>query len=574
MTFSLRTQAIVGVILLIVLNLATIGLIARAKSTSLATSHGVERDFADLKDKVIPLGTLIKNIQIDVIQVQQFLQDISATRGEDGLDGGFDEAAKYAERFGDDVGKARTLAQALGRDDLTKGLDDAGRAFAEFYRTGRTMAEAYVAGGPKAGNPMMPDFDERSEAMGASLEALLAIRDAMIDGTIAHIDLDIGAVEAAIDDTALVTTLAAALATVGLVAAAWAFLRFVVGPIASLTTVMEALTAGRRGIVVPHTGLRTEVGRMARATDVFREALAQREALQAERAAEDERMRAERRRERLALADTFASTVATVVDTVGRVAETIGGTARRVDGIARSTSERAGTVATAAGAAASDVATVASATEELSSAIDEVGRQMHQAGTVSATAARQAERTNVIVRDLSDATHRIGEIVDLINAIASQTNLLALNATIEAARAGEAGRGFAVVAQEVKNLAQQTGNATEEIAQQIATVQNVTGDAVAAIRDITTTVEEITAISRSIIAAVEEQTGATREIARSIDDVARGTGEVRSNIAAVDQSTRDTTAAAASMVAASGDLDEVAGRLRREVDGFVARIRA
>ncbi|MDK9694985.1 MAG: methyl-accepting chemotaxis protein, partial [Siculibacillus sp.] len=377
-----------------------------------------------------------------------------------------------------------------------------------------------------------------------------------------------------ISDTSTFTSAAATVATLGLIFAAFAFLRFVVRPIGALTAVMEDLTSGRRGGVVPHIALRTEIGRMARATDVFRQAIEERETLQAERAAEDERVRAERRRDRLALADSFASTVANVVDTVAQAAERIAAGAGDVDRIAHSTADSAGAAAEAVAVASGNVTTVATATEELSSTIDEVGRRMHQAGTVSATAARQAERTNAIVANLSDATHRIGEIVGLINAIASQTNLLALNATIEAARAGEAGRGFAVVAQEVKTLAQQTAGATEEIARQIGTVQTVTGDAVAAIRDITTTVDEITAISRSIIAAVDEQSSATREIARSIDDAAAGTRATHANIADVDRSTRETSQAAGAMVASSEELNGVARRLRSEVDGFVARIRA
>ena len=574
MAFSLRTFALIGTAVLILCNLLTIGLITTAERSSLAGTERVHADFVDLRARVVPLGTLIKNIQIDVIQVQQFLQDLSATRGLDGLDDGMEEAEKFAKKFADDVAAARRIAVDLGRADLRDGLDAAGTAFAEFHRFGRTMTQAYVDGGPSAGNPMMPEFDRRCDALDKSLERLIEIRDGLIEQGVARIDAGLDGVSSTLTTTARATAVAAIAATLGLFLSTVAFLRFVVHPVTALSSVMEGLAAGRREGAVPFVASRTEIGRMARATGVFRDAMEQREALRAERAADEERVQADRRRERLALADAFAASVSSVVETVGGIATAIGEDARRVDAIAGTTAERAGSVVAAAEAATTNVAAVATATDALSEAIGRVGRQMHQAGAVSTEAARQAERTNGIVRNLSEATGRIGEIVDLINAIAAQTNLLALNATIEAARAGEAGRGFAVVAQEVKTLAGQTAGATEEIARQIATVQSVTGEAVAAIRDVTTTIDEISAISRSIVAAVDEQTAATRAIARSVEDAASGARDVRTNIGSVDRATRDTTEAAGTMVRASDELTSTAARLRHEVSGFVDRIRA
>ena len=131
-----------------------------------------------------------------------------------------------------------------------------------------------------------------------------------------------------------------------------------------------------------------------------------------------------------------------------------------------------------------------------------------------------------MIQRLSETVESIGQIVNLINDIASQTNLLALNATIEAARAGEAGKGFAVVASEVKGLANQTAKATEEIAAQIAAVQTGTADAVKAIGSISVVIAEIGGIGASVASAVSEQTAATSEIARNVDQAAMGTQEV------------------------------------------------
>jgi hypothetical protein len=173
---------------------------------------------------------------------------------------------------------------------------------------------------------------------------------------------------------------------------------------------------------------------------------------------------------------------------------------------------------------------------------------------IAQKAVEKADRTNTTVQGLYDGAASIGDVVKLINDIASQTNLLALNATIEAARAGEAGRGFAVVASEVKSLAEQTAKATEQIGAQITAIQNSSSDAVTAIRGITSTISEMNEIASAIASAVEEQGSATQEIARNVQQAALGTGEISANVVGVQQAAGDTGAAAHQVLQASSEL--------------------
>ncbi len=193
-------------------------------------------------------------------------------------------------------------------------------------------------------------------------------------------------------------------------------------------------------------------------------------------------------------------------------------------------------VTEAAAEASSNVQAVAAAVNELDSSITEIARQVDEAASTTAKAVDEVEATTATVEGLAAAAQRIDAVVKLISSIAGQTNLLALNATIGAARAGEAGRGFAVVAGEVKNLANQTSKATEEIGAQVADIQAVTTRTVAAIRAIGGTVAHVNEISGSIAAAVEEQTAAVKEISRNVQQAAHGTDEVSRNIAGVTRS--------------------------------------
>ncbi|UCH74723.1 MAG: methyl-accepting chemotaxis protein, partial [Rhodospirillales bacterium] len=177
-------------------------------------------------------------------------------------------------------------------------------------------------------------------------------------------------------------------------------------------------------------------------------------------------------------------------------------------------------------------------------------------------------------QELTKAAARIGEVVDLINDIAGQTNLLALNATIEAARAGEAGKGFAVVATEVKNLANQTARATEEISSQIAAVQDETRSAVDDIQGIRDIIGKINDISTAIAAAVERQGVSTSEIARNVQQAATGTEEVNANIETVSMAANETGSAARQVMGATESLTQRADDLSREVARFLAGVRS
>lgn len=347
----------------------------------------------------------------------------------------------------------------------------------------------------------------------------------------------------------------------------------VVRPLNAITGTMSRLAAGDLGVPVEGAARRDEIGAMARAVQVFKDAMIARRDADASGIRDAE---IKMRRTRI-LDEATRSFEAEVAGLSLALASAAGEMEATAQGMARSaaiTTDQSASVASAAEQMSANVQMVASASEEMASSIDEIAAQVARSSGMSDRAAADAARTDAIIRSLSEGAEKIGAVVGLISAIAVQTNLLALNATIEAARAGEAGRGFAVVAGEVKDLAEQTSQATRTISEQIGHIQNETRQAVAAIQAIGGTIVELQAIAGGVAAAMAQQGTATQEIVRNVARAAQGTHSVTGNIVAVRDIAGQTGAASDRVLASASEVTRRSEQLGAAVSGFLSTVKA
>jgi len=340
-------------------------------------------------------------------------------------------------------------------------------------------------------------------------------------------------------------------------------------PIEMLAKQMTLLAGGDTDIEITGEKRSDEIGQIAKALGVLRDAVKTNNALLAEiRARDDREAKLVREMAIHSRIESFSEELSEAMKRFGAMAKRMAEASGTMILSARNASEGTSQAKFASTNAASDVSSVAVASEQLLTSIEEISQQVVQSTTVVQKAVTDAVATNDGMSRLSAAARRVGDVVSLISRIAAQTNLLALNATIEAARAGEAGRGFAVVAQEVKTLATQTAKATQEISGQIADMQAATETSVQAIDLIVRKISEVEHISMIIASAVHEQGASTQEITRNVRSAASGTAAMSSYVENVARSVSETNESVESVAKLVYELNDLTASMSERMKSF------
>ena len=478
---------------------------------------GLTAELNSVKAEAMPNAILAKDMQMQVVQIQQWLTDISATRGLDGLADGFKEAEKAHQKFLDDLAKIRASYVAEGDQAGIGHADQTKAGMVTWYETGKRMAQAYIDGGPPAGNAIMGEFDRVSAQLQQAMTPV-------IDGQIREAEEKIDTATARAGSVQLVTLAGIVLAMVTLALGGGMLARSVAVPLNRISEMMSTMVSDKNFSVQMKV---TGGGEIAQVTRSFNQLAAMLRDLLKELGQDIQQLDGR--------AAELASAIGSSSNSSSLTSESTGAIAAAIEQMSVSLDQMRDSTQSAMRIVESSRTQSEEGSQIISAAVEDM-RNIAEA----------VNRTAQVITDLSSQSQGISSVVVVIRDVADQTNLLALNAAIEAARAGELGRGFAVVADEVRKLAERTSKATTEIAGMIADMQSSTeraaeqmGDAVQkadngtrrahqagqSIAAIRSHAAEVAASFESLSCAISEQSSAGQSIAQQVEQVARATDE-------------------------------------------------
>ena len=460
-----------------------------------------------IQEEISPHLINFSAIKIDIIQVQQWLTDVSATRGAEGYDDGFAEAEQFYNDAVKRIEFSRTEHQKNQEAEMVDKMIALQKSLEDYYRMGKVMARTYVEKGPDFGNKMMDEFDPFAEQLTSIIDDLVLSHEQEQKKELEDVTLRIQRNTSMLFTMSLVTLVLAVLLTVWLA-------KSIQQPLKKLMVFVGELRKGNL-LAVCQLNQRDELGQMA--TSLTDYALHYTESITRIKGVSSSM-------------NQSVHSLQDLSDKMGSSARIVSEKSRNMAQAVQQMDSNTQSIAAASEQASTNVNMVSSAVEEMSSTVLEIASKADDAITITENAVKESSRAENSVRELGQAAEDINKVTDTITEIADQTNLLALNATIEAARAGEAGKGFAVVANEIKDLASQTSEATKEISQRIDDVQRSTQHTVEVIKIINETISSTNNIVVSMATAIQEQAGVSKEISDNVSHVSFGIQEVNKNI--------------------------------------------
>jgi len=558
LSISTKILLIVGVLSIGTVALGTIGLtsLARVKAASLA----VERVANEIR-----LGSRMGQNALELSRAEYRaaadpaeLEDVRRVTRE--------SRAAFANRL--------EQAQSLADADQIRLLEEVESAYEDYLEE---LASSFDALSRAGDRDMNANEQAAMAAVHSSRDAMSTLRTAITE----YVDFTdrqgeaVIAEAAALNSTVRVTMILVGLATTigGFVLAFLLSRAGIVRPLTRVVQNLKRVASGDLDVDTDGAARRDEIGDLNEALQHFIKA-AHEQRSQIEREQADARRKTERAAKVKDLTDAFEAEIEQAMATLASAAEELAATANSMSSAAEETSAQTQSVSSTTTQTSANVQTVAAATEELATAISEVARQIDRTAEISDTASSRTENALGDIQALSKAAQEIEDILVLIVGITDQTKLLALNATIEAARAGEAGRGFGVVASEVKNLANQTEQATTSVTEQIRAIQQRTQAVVDSVQGIHSVVNDMNAISTAVASSAEQQTVATNEINRNITEAATGTEEVTRSIGMLETASSSTSAAATQVASTAEELSRRSNSIKADIQKYLADVEA